>query len=63
MLGAINLLSKVLAARAIVLVAVIGGIMLALPMLNQPDWSKVGTLAVYCVGVVLPAVVLAVMGR
>lgn len=63
MLGAINLLAKVLAARFIVLVAVVGGIMLALPTLSSPDWFKVGILGVYCAGVVLPAVVLAALGR
>lgn len=63
MLGSINVLVKVLAARAIVMIAVIGGIVLALPALNQPDWFRVGILAVYCVGVVFPAAVLAALGR
>lgn len=63
MLGALNLLTRVLAARFIVLVSVIGGIMLALPALGQPDWLRLGILGVYCAGVVLPAVFLAAWGR
>lgn len=62
-LGAFNLVVKVLAARFIVLIAVVGGIMLAYPALDHPDWFRLGILSVYCVGVVLPAVVLAALGR
>lgn len=63
MLGAINLLTRVLAARLIVLIAVVGGIILAQPLLTHPDWLGVGVLAVYCLGIVLPAVALAAWGR
>jgi hypothetical protein len=62
-MGAVNVLAKVLAARLIVLVAVTGGIALAYPALGSPDWFRVGILAVYCAGVVLPAVILAALGR
>lgn len=62
-IGALNVITKVLAVRFIVLVSVVGGIMLALPTLSQPDWFKIGILGVYCAGVVLPAVVLAALGR
>lgn len=62
-LGALNLVSRVLAARVIVLIAVLGGIMVTYPALHQPDWFRVVILAVYCAGVVLPAVVLAALGR
>lgn len=63
MLGAINVLSRVLAARAIMLIAVVGGIMLTFPALSQPDWFRLGIIAVYCVGVVVPVAILAAMGR
>lgn len=63
MLGALNVVSRVLAARLIVLIAVIGGIVLAYPALSQPDWFKIVMLGVYCVGIVLPSVVLAALAR
>ena len=62
-LGTLNMAARILAARLIVLVAIVGGIALAYPALGQPDWFHVGILAVYCAGVVLPAVVLAALGR
>jgi hypothetical protein len=60
LIAAINVLALILAARAIVLIAVIGGIVLAYPALDHPDLFRVGILAVYCVGVILPSVVLAI---
>lgn len=63
MLGAVNVMAKVLAARLIVLVAIVGGIMLALPALSNPDWVRMAILGVYCLGVVFPAVALAAWGR
>jgi hypothetical protein len=62
-LGAINVLARVLAARLIVLIAVIGGIVLAYPALGKPDWIMVVILGVYCAGVVAPAVILAALGK
>ena len=63
-LGALNMAARILAGRAIVMIAVVGGIFLAYPALSQPDWFRVGILGVYCLGVVLPAVVLAaLLGR
>lgn len=59
MLGALNIATAILSARLIVLVAVVGGISLSYPALNNPDWFRIGFLAVYCAGVVLPAVWLA----
>jgi len=62
-LGALNMAALVLASRLIVLIAVAGGIVLAYPALDHPDWFRIGILAVYCAGVVLPAVWLAASGR
>ena len=62
-LGAVNVLTQLLAVRLIVLIAVVGWIVLSFPALTQPDWYRLGILSVYCVGVVFPAVLLAALGR
>ena len=62
-LGAVNLLAMVLAARLIVLVAVAGGIALTWLALQQPDPMRLGALAIYCVAVVIPTVFLALHAR
>jgi hypothetical protein len=62
-LGAINVLIAVVAVRLIVLIGVCGGIFLTYLALDQPDWFRIGTLGIYCVGVIFPAVWLAISGR
>lgn len=62
-LGAVNMLAMVLAARLIVLVAVAGGISLTWLALQSPDPMRLGALAIYCVAVVIPTVFLALHGR
>jgi hypothetical protein len=59
----INVLALVLAARLIVLIGVCGGIFLTYLALDHPDWFRISTLSVYCVGVIFPAVWLAISGR
>lgn len=63
MLGALNVLALVLAARWVVMMAVAGGILLATQALGNPDPYKLGVLAIYALGVVGPAVWLAASGR
>jgi len=58
-LGAVNVLTKVLAARLIVLVGVAGGIALAWLALSDPDPLRLGVLAIYAIFVVGPSVWLA----
>jgi hypothetical protein len=58
-LGALNVAVAILAARLVVLVAVIGGIVLTWLALAVPDPVRLGALGIYCVAVVIPAVWLA----
>ena len=58
-MGTVNVLATVLAARMIVLVAVSGGISLTWMSLAQPDAYRLGALAIYCALCVGPAVWLA----
>jgi hypothetical protein len=58
-LGSLNIMCKVLAARFIVLVAVTGGISLAWVALNGSDIFKLATLGIYTVFVIGPCVWLA----
>lgn len=62
-LGALNFAAQVLAARLIVLVAVLGAIALAWLCLPGLDLTRVGLLAVYCAGVLLPVVWLSLSVR
>lgn len=62
-LGTFNLLAKILSARLIALIAVLGGIILAYPALSHSDWYSIIILGVYCAGVVIPVVTLAALGR
>ena len=62
-MGALNVLVTVLAARLIVLVAVVGGIWLTWGGLANPDPMRLGSLAIYCAAVVIPTVYLASLGR
>jgi hypothetical protein len=62
-LASINVLIMVLSARIIMLIAVTGGIALTWLVLQRADLFQLIALAVYCVGVVFPAVYLAVSGR
>ena len=59
LLGAVNVLVKVLAARFVVLVAVSGGIWLTWTALAQPDPYRLGALAIYALAVVCPTIYLA----
>jgi predicted small integral membrane protein len=58
-MGALNVATAVLSQRLIVLVSVAGGIALAWIALIEPNEWRLGVLAIYAVGVVLPAVWLA----
>jgi hypothetical protein len=55
-LGALNVVTAVLAVRLILLVCVCGAIALAYLALMQPDPYRLGALAIYAVAVVLPLV-------
>ena len=58
-LGALNLLTAVLAVRLTLLVSVCGASLLAWLALTNPDPYRLGTLGVYGVVVVLPLIWLA----
>jgi hypothetical protein len=55
-MGALNVVTAVLAVRLILLVCVCGAIALAYLALMQPDPYRLGALAIYAVAVVLPLV-------
>lgn len=58
-MGAVNVLTAVLAVRLILLVSVSGASILAWVALAEPDLYRLGTLGVYAVVVVLPLIWLA----
>ena len=58
-LGTLNAAVRVLAARNIVLVATLGAIFLTWLALRAPDPYRLGALAIYALGVLVPAVWLA----
>jgi hypothetical protein len=62
-LGSINVLVMVLSVRLIVLLAVCGGIFLGYLALDKPDLFRIAILSVYCLGITLPSVWLAISGR
>jgi hypothetical protein len=62
-MGAVNVLTSVLAVRFTVLIAVAGGIVLTSMALSSPDPYKLGTLAIYGLLVVLPVVWMAATGK
>lgn len=62
-LGALNVITAVLAVRLIVLVGVGGGIALTYIALQQPDQWRLGALAIYGVLVMVPVVWLAGRSR
>jgi hypothetical protein len=62
-LGALNLVAMVLAARLIVLVAVLGGILLTWQALADPVAFRVLALGVYGGLIVLPSIWLSSTGR
>ena len=57
-MGTLNVLTAILAARAILLIAVCGAFALAILSLSQADPYRMGVLIVYAVLVVVPMVVL-----
>jgi hypothetical protein len=59
MMGALNVLSVILAVRLTLLVAVSGAVWLTWLALQQPDPYRLGALGVYAAVVVVPLVVLA----
>lgn len=61
-LGALNVAVAILAARLVVLVAVIGGIGLTWSALVIPDPVRLGALGIYCVAIVIPTIWLAGRG-
>ena len=63
LLGTVNALSLVLAARMIVLVAITGAIVLTWVALQNPDPYRLIAIGIYCVAAVIPCVVLAARGR
>lgn len=62
MLGALTVATRILAARAILMLAVLGAIVLAYMALSQSDWLRLAALGTYLVGGVLPLVWLASRG-
>ena len=55
-IGTLNVAAAILAARAILLIAVLGAIALAVLALASHDLVRVGVLGLYCVCVVIPLV-------
>ena len=55
-MGALNVLTTVLAVRAILLIAVIGAIWLTVAVEQAPDPWRLGALGIYTVVVVIPIV-------
>lgn len=62
-LGNLNAMAMVLSVRLTLLASVAGGIWLSYLAVAHPDQSTLIAQAIYCVGVVLPCVVLAIRGR
>lgn len=62
-LGNLNALALVLSVRLALLASVAGGIWLSWISLAHPDPNTLVAQAIYCVGVILPCVVLAIRGR
>lgn len=58
-MGAIAVVTQVLALRLVVLVAICGGIGLTWTALSSPDPFRLGALAIYGLAVVIPVVWLA----
>jgi hypothetical protein len=58
-LGTLNVLFAIVAARLIALVATIGAIVLAWVVMASPDPFRLGALAIFAVGVFAPTVWLA----
>jgi ABC-type sulfate transport system permease subunit len=58
-MAAFNVLVLILSARLIVLVAVSGGIGLAMIALQQPDAMRLGVLGIYAAIIVVPVIWLA----
>ena len=58
-LGALTVAIRILAARAILLFAVLGAIGLAWLALSSPDYERLGALAIYTISVLAPLVWLA----
>lgn len=63
MLGAINAMAVVLAARLLVLVSIVGAIALTWTVIGNPDPYRLIALGGYCLLTVVPCVVLASLGR
>jgi hypothetical protein len=59
MLGALNVVAAVLAARFILLIAVVGAIWLTVQAIGAPDPLKLAALGIYALVVVVPTVWLA----
>ena len=58
-MGTINVLSKVLASRILVLVAILGGVGLTWLALANPDPMRLGVLGIYFALCVVPTIGLA----
>jgi hypothetical protein len=63
MLGAVNVLTALLAARLLVLVSIVGAIGLTWLVMQNPDPYRLIALGGYCLLTVVPCVVLASLGR
>jgi hypothetical protein len=61
-LGSLTVVIALLAARQIALVSVVGAILLAFPALHDPNYFKLGVLAIYSFGVVVPTIWMAMKG-
>lgn len=62
-IGAVNVISKVLAGQMLVLIAIAGAIFLTWQVLGNPDTNRLIALAVYCVAGVGGTVYLATRAR
>jgi hypothetical protein len=58
-IGAVNVLLRILSMRVILLISVVGGIGLAVVVLQQPDVLRLGVLGIYAVAIVIPVIWLA----
>ena len=57
-IGAVNVVLRVLSVRLILLVAVAGGIGLTWAALQSPDQNRLIALAIYCCSAVVPMIVM-----
>jgi hypothetical protein len=62
-IGAVNVLTRMLAVRAILLVSIGGAIALTWLAVASPDLLRLGALMIYCASTVVPMIVMSLRAR